>query len=77
VKALAPTNYTADTMLLPFPEFLGNVSQILSETPKSTIQSFLIWNLIVSYSSYVEAPDVEPISRFNKILSGQVRLLSR
>jgi endothelin-converting enzyme len=72
VKALAPANYTTDTMLLAFPEFLGNVSQIVSETPKSTVQSYLIWNLIVTYSSYVEAPEVEPLNRFNNILSGRV-----
>ncbi|KAI0401376.1 peptidase family M13 [Xylaria palmicola] len=71
VRGLAPADYTPDTMLLAFPEFLGNVSQIVSKTPKSTIQAFLIWNLINSYSSYVEAPEVEPISRFNNILSGQ------
>ena len=59
-------------MLLAFPEFLGNVSQIVSETPKSTIQAYLIWNLVNSYSSYVEAAEVEPITRFNNILSGRV-----
>ncbi|KAI0556144.1 peptidase family M13 [Xylaria curta] len=71
VKGLAPADYTPETMLLAFPEFLGNVSQIVSETPKSTIQAFLIWNVIASYSSYVEAPEVEPISRFNNILAGR------
>ncbi|KAF2970462.1 hypothetical protein GQX73_g3160 [Xylaria multiplex] len=71
VKGLAPAEHTPDTMLLAFPEFLGNVSQIVSETPKSTIQTFLIWNLIVSYSSYVEAAEIEPLHRFNNILSGR------
>ncbi|KAI1753827.1 peptidase family M13 [Xylaria castorea] len=71
VRGLAPADYTPETMLLAFPEFLGNVSQIVSETPKSTIQAFLIWNLIASYSSYVEAPEVEPISRFNNVLAGR------
>ncbi|KAI1366072.1 peptidase family M13 [Xylaria arbuscula] len=71
VAGLAPANYTPETMLLAFPEFLGNVSQIVSETPKSTIQAYLIWNLINSYASYVEAAEVEPITRFNNILSGR------
>ncbi|TGJ87311.1 hypothetical protein E0Z10_g1420 [Xylaria hypoxylon] len=71
VKGLAPADHTPDTMLLAFPEFLGNVSQIVSKSPKSTIQAFLIWNLIVSYSSYVEATEVEPLNRFNNILSGR------
>ncbi|KAJ8132689.1 hypothetical protein O1611_g937 [Lasiodiplodia mahajangana] len=71
VKGLSPADYAPDTMLLAFPEFLGNVSQIVSKTPKSTIQTFLIWNLISSYSSYVEAPEVEPLNRFNNILAGR------
>ncbi|KAI3341518.1 peptidase family M13 [Ustulina deusta] len=71
VRGLAGAGYTPDTMLLAFPDFLGNVSQIVTKTPKSTIQTFLIWNLIVSYSSYVEAAEVEPITRFSNILSGR------
>ncbi|KAI0485484.1 peptidase family M13 [Xylaria cf. heliscus] len=71
VRGLAPADYTPDTMLLAFPEFLGNVSQIISQTPKSTIQAFFIWNLVASYSSYVEAPEVEPVSRFNNVLAGR------
>ncbi|KAI1297361.1 peptidase family M13 [Xylaria venustula] len=71
VRGLSPKDYTPNTMLLAFPEFLGNVSQIVSQTPKSTIQTYLIWNLIRSYSSYVEATEVEPITRFNNVLSGR------
>ncbi|KAI0395968.1 peptidase family M13 [Xylariaceae sp. FL0594] len=71
LAGLVPKNYTLDMMQLAFPEFLGNVSQIVSGTSKSTIQSFFIWNLLVSYSSYVEAAEVEPIRRFKAILAGQ------
>ncbi|KAI1108761.1 peptidase family M13 [Nemania sp. NC0429] len=71
VRGLAPADYTLDTMLLAFPGFLGNVSQVVSETPKSTIQAYLIWNLIASYSSYIEATEVDPIHRFNNILLGR------
>ncbi|KAI1805706.1 endothelin-converting enzyme 1 [Daldinia bambusicola] len=71
VKALAPQNYTADSMLLAFPEFLGNVSDILSKTSKSTVQSYLIWQLVNQYSSYVEGPEVQPIVRFSNTLSGR------
>ncbi|KAI1657459.1 endothelin-converting enzyme 1 [Daldinia decipiens] len=71
VKALAPQDYTADTMLLAFPEFLGNVSNILSKTSKSTVQSYLVWQLVNTYSSYVEGPEVQPIVRFSNTLSGR------
>ncbi|KAI0161414.1 peptidase family M13 [Xylariaceae sp. FL1272] len=71
LKALVPSDYKAETMLLAFPQFLGNVSDIVSRTPKSTLQSYLIWQLVNSYSSYVEAPEVEAINRFNNILAGK------
>ncbi|KAI1447479.1 endothelin-converting enzyme 1 [Annulohypoxylon stygium] len=71
VRALVPENYTADTLLLAFPEFLSNVSQIISDTSKSTIQSYLVWKLVNAYSSYVEGPEVQPIVQFDNALSGK------
>ncbi|OTA53412.1 peptidase family M13 [Hypoxylon sp. EC38] len=71
VKAMVPQNYTADSLLLAFPEFLGNVSEIISNTPKSTVQSFLVWKAIDAYSRYVEGSEVQPITRFNNVLSGK------
>ncbi|KAI2631977.1 endothelin-converting enzyme 1 [Hypoxylon sp. NC1633] len=71
IKALVPQNYTADSMMLAFPDFLGNVSAIVSQASKSTLQSYLLWKLIDAYSSYVEGPEVQPIIRFANILSGK------
>ncbi|KAI0378465.1 endothelin-converting enzyme 1 [Hypomontagnella monticulosa] len=71
VKGLVPENYTADSMLLAFPEFLGNVSDIVSKASKSTVQSYLIWQLVNAYSDYVEAPEIQPITRFTNTLSGK------
>ncbi|KAL7623935.1 hypothetical protein AAE478_005492 [Parahypoxylon ruwenzoriense] len=71
VKSLVPENYTVDSMLLAFPEFLGNISEIISQTSKSTVQSYLAWQVINAYSSYVEGPEVQPIIRFSNALSGK------
>ncbi|ETS84676.1 hypothetical protein PFICI_02701 [Pestalotiopsis fici W106-1] len=71
VEKLVPANYTVDTMLLAFPDFLANVSHILSETSKATVQSYLIWNVITAKSSYVQGPEVEPITRFFNVLQGK------
>ncbi|KAI1460816.1 endothelin-converting enzyme 1 [Annulohypoxylon moriforme] len=71
VKALVPENYTADSLLLAFPEFLSNVSQIISNTSKSTVQSYLVWKLVDIYSSYVEGSEVQPIVQFGNVLSGK------
>ncbi|KAI1083868.1 hypothetical protein F5B20DRAFT_353684 [Whalleya microplaca] len=71
VRALVPKNYTVDSMLLAFPEFLGNVSEIVSQSPKAAVQSYLIWQLVYAYSSYVEGPEVQAIGQFSNALSGK------
>ncbi|KAI0013339.1 endothelin-converting enzyme 1 [Xylariaceae sp. FL0662B] len=71
IRALAPKNYTVDRMLLAFPEYLGNVSEIVSQSPKAAVQSYLIWQLINGYSAYVEGPEVEAIGQFTNVLSGK------
>ncbi|KAI0596064.1 peptidase family M13 [Biscogniauxia sp. FL1348] len=69
-KGLFPEGYNNDTLQLTFPEFIGNVSEILTNTPKSAIQSYLIAKVIFQYASYVEGPEVESVNSFGKILSG-------
>ncbi|KAI1328615.1 peptidase family M13 [Xylariaceae sp. FL0255] len=71
IQGLVPLNYTVDRMLLAFPDFLGNVSQIISETPKSVIQSYFIWQIVNTYSSFVEGPEVQPINRFSNVFAGK------
>lgn len=73
IKALVPADYTVDTMLLTFPDFLADLSKVLSKTSKSTIQSYLIWSVITAFASSVEAPEVEPITRLSNVLAGRVR----
>jgi endothelin-converting enzyme len=58
-------------MLLAFPEFLSNVSQILTENTKETIQAYFIWRVIASHYSHVQASEVEPIRRFFNVLGGR------
>ncbi|KAI5863380.1 endothelin-converting enzyme 1 [Durotheca rogersii] len=71
LRSLAPETYTVDSILLAFPEFLGNLSQILKETSKSTIQGYLAWQVIDAYSSYIDSPEIQPILRFQNTLSGK------
>ncbi|KAI0137377.1 hypothetical protein BJ170DRAFT_605598 [Xylariales sp. AK1849] len=71
IKSLVPSDYTTTTMLLAFPGFLANVSQILSESKKSTVQSYFIWKTINIYSGFVEGPEIEPLTRFSNVLAGR------
>ena len=59
-------------MLVAFPEFLTKISDLVAETPKSVLQSYLIWKVIHDYAGAIDAPEVKPISRFNNVLSGRV-----
>ncbi|ORY64027.1 peptidase family M13 [Pseudomassariella vexata] len=70
IEGLVPSDYNVDSMLLAFPEFLANVSQILTETDKATVQSYLIWKTIDTYADAVQGPEVAPISRFYNVMNG-------
>lgn len=63
-------------MLLAFPEFLTQMSDLVAGTPKRVLQSYLIWKVIRRYAGAIEAPEVKPISRFDNVLSGRVSYLS-
>jgi len=72
LKALVPSNYTVDTMIVAVPPFLGKLSALLDKTPKETIQSFFLWRLIVGRQSSVEGPALQPYIKFNRRLGGRV-----
>jgi len=71
IRALAPKDYKDSTMLVAFPEFLTKISDLVVETPKRVLQSYLIWKVIHDYAGAIDAPEVKPISRFNNVLSGR------
>jgi endothelin-converting enzyme len=58
-------------MLLAFPDFLGNVSQIVAAESRPTIQSYLVWKTISAFASYVEGPGVQPLIEFRNVLAGR------
>lgn len=72
LPALSPSNYTLDTLIASFPAFFGNLSDILTATPKDTIQAFFSWKVIQATYTYVKAPEVKPYTRFLNQLGGKV-----
>lgn len=72
VQSLAPSNYTVNRTITSFPEFLQNVSSILSDSPKEAIQGFFVWKVIQNTANLVEAPEVKPYKQFVNTLSGKV-----
>lgn len=71
LKALVPSNYTIDRMLTAYPEFLSNVSQILTDAKSDTIKGFIQWKIIQSLASSVDAPELKPWTQFNNKLGGR------
>ncbi|KAL1883086.1 hypothetical protein VTK73DRAFT_10012 [Phialemonium thermophilum] len=71
LKSLAPSDYTMDKLISSFPEFLGNLSDILAVTSNDTIQAFLSWKVIQAASDSVVAPEVKPYIQFMNRLSGK------
>jgi hypothetical protein len=51
IEALAPSGYKQDRMLFQQPDLYGNISSIISQTPRSTIQALM---MVLTHSNYVD-----------------------
>ncbi|KAK3350253.1 hypothetical protein B0T25DRAFT_262778 [Lasiosphaeria hispida] len=58
IRALAPPTYTPEQIIVPSTQYLANLSALLSETPRDTVQAFLLWTAVVGIQGAVTAPDV-------------------
>ena len=75
IKTHVPSNYTVDYIITSFPNYLRNVSSILSTTPKEGLQAYFIWTTLATFQGSVIAPEVQTLRRFFRILNGQVRII--
>jgi endothelin-converting enzyme len=71
---LVPSGYTPDRIIVMAPQYLKDLSKLVSDTSKETLHAYFLWKTIQSYYSFIEADAVVPIERFQNELSGQVRL---
>lgn len=55
------------------PDYMKNLSSLLSSTPRETIHTYLLWKQIQSHGSYVEADAVTPLRQLSNELQGKVR----
>jgi len=72
LKTLAPKNFTIEKVIAPVPQFFSNLTKLLSSTPKETVETYLLWQVISYKTDYVEAPELLPYKRFSRKLNGQV-----
>ncbi|KAK9769396.1 hypothetical protein SCAR479_13927 [Seiridium cardinale] len=72
VEDLAHRRAIQDTIQLQLenPLYLSAISKILATTRTSAIEAYLTWRVIMTYYSFVDGKEVEPISRFLETLPG-------
>jgi endothelin-converting enzyme len=75
INSLAPSDVTTDRLIMASPEYMKNLTDILSTTSKEIIQTYFLWKVIQAHASEIEADEIKPYTRFVNELQGKVRLL--
>ncbi|KAK0628775.1 hypothetical protein B0T17DRAFT_614650 [Bombardia bombarda] len=66
-----PANYTPDQVIVWSPRHLTKLSTLLFDTPRETVDDYIIWDTIRDYSRAVIAPEVmEPWIQLQKKVKG-------
>jgi endothelin-converting enzyme len=71
ITTLAPEDFSTDRLIVGSPSYMKDLSKILKETPRHTIQFFLKWKTIQTYASSIEDPKLAPLREFENRLSGK------
>jgi len=72
INSLAPSDVKTKRLIVMSPSYMKNLTDILSNTPKDVLQTFLLWKTIQKYASVIEAGELKPYSRFLNQLQGKV-----
>lgn len=73
ITALSPSDVKTDRIIVASPDYMRNLSSILSGVSREVVQTYFIWKVIQSYASVIEADELKPYSRFRNELQGKVR----
>jgi endothelin-converting enzyme len=76
INGLAPSDYTTDRLIIGSPNYMKNLTEILSNTSRETLQTYFIWKVIQAFASEIEADEIKPYTRFANKLQGKVSLSS-
>lgn len=74
INGLAPSDVKTDRLIVMSPQYMKDLSKILSETPKDVLRTYFMWKVIQNYASALDADELKPYSRFTNQLQGKVRL---
>ena len=70
ISKLAPAGYAPENVIVASPLALSEVSRLLLNTPRETLQAFLVWTTILHYASRIEDPTLKPLTQFKNKLRG-------
>jgi endothelin-converting enzyme len=74
IDKLAPSDYTTERLIVGSPSYMKNLTEILSNTSRETLQTYFIWKVIQAFASEIEADEIKPYTRFVNKLQGKVCL---
>ena len=72
IKSLAPSDFKTNRLIVMSPDYMRNLSSILSSTSKEVLQTYFMWKVVQAYSSAIEADELKPYSKFTNELQGKV-----
>ena len=72
INNLAPSHAKPERIIVMAPSYMKNLTTLLSDTPKETLQTYLLWKAIQAYGAYIEADAVVPLKQFANELQGKV-----
>ncbi len=72
LKALVPSDYKLDGLIVMAPKYMKDLAKLLSETSADTLHTYFLWKAIQAFSGYVEADALTPYKRFSNELQGKV-----
>ena len=70
VKTLAPSDYAANSVIVPSPEYLSKLHFLLQMTKTEVLQGFFVWKTIQQYADRIEDPALKLLNDFNAKMKG-------
>ncbi len=74
INRLAPADYHTERLIVASPDYMKNMTDILSSASNEVLQTFFMWKVIQTFASVIEADEIKPYSRFVNEIQGRVRL---
>lgn len=72
ISALSPSDVKTNRIIVASPDYMQNLTGILSGATREVVQTYFIWKFVQSYASVIEADELRPYSRFRNELQGKV-----